>query len=233
MRRKVALILTLLPALAWGHSGGTDDLGCHHDRQEGGYHCHSGPLDGRQFASERKARAALGQDQPGQPSQQGTGYDRELYGDWIDADGDCQDTRTEVLVRQADGPITWEGDRRCEIESGTWHGPYTGRTFRDPSNLHIDHLVPLAEAHESGAAAWPAKRKRAFANSPKNLIVVEAGANMSKGAEGPTEWLPPAQGYHCEYVERWVEVKEKWGLTMGPAERNAVRRLSEACPGGS
>lgn len=25
---------------AWAHSGGTDSKGCHHDRKNGGYHCH-------------------------------------------------------------------------------------------------------------------------------------------------------------------------------------------------
>lgn len=27
-------------ALAYGHSGGTDSNGCHHNRKTGGYHCH-------------------------------------------------------------------------------------------------------------------------------------------------------------------------------------------------
>lgn len=25
---------------AFAHSGGTDSKGCHHDRKNGGYHCH-------------------------------------------------------------------------------------------------------------------------------------------------------------------------------------------------
>lgn len=37
-----ALFVTSLLAAttAWAHSGGTDRNGCHHDRKNGGYHCH-------------------------------------------------------------------------------------------------------------------------------------------------------------------------------------------------
>ena len=29
-----------ISASAFAHSGGTDQYGCHHDRKNGGYHCH-------------------------------------------------------------------------------------------------------------------------------------------------------------------------------------------------
>jgi hypothetical protein len=35
----VACMLVLSGA-ALAHSGGTDRYGCHHDRKNGGYHCH-------------------------------------------------------------------------------------------------------------------------------------------------------------------------------------------------
>lgn len=31
------------------HSGRTDASGCHHDRRTGGYHCHGGRHDGKEF----------------------------------------------------------------------------------------------------------------------------------------------------------------------------------------
>jgi hypothetical protein len=36
-------LLVLLPGLAFAHGGGLDANGCHHDRKNGGYHCHRGP----------------------------------------------------------------------------------------------------------------------------------------------------------------------------------------------
>lgn len=41
----------LLPSLGFGHGGGLDSYGCHHNRKAGGYHCHRGPLAGQYFSS--------------------------------------------------------------------------------------------------------------------------------------------------------------------------------------
>lgn len=41
----------------------------------------------------------------------------------------------------------------CRVVSGLWHDAYTGETVRDPGELDVDHLVPLAEAHRSGGHA--------------------------------------------------------------------------------
>ena len=43
-----AFALTAGPVHA--HGGGLDSHGCHHDRKNGGYHCHQGPFAGQAFA---------------------------------------------------------------------------------------------------------------------------------------------------------------------------------------
>ena len=58
-----ALVLTM-PTIAYPHGGGLDDLGCHHNRRAGGYHCHRGALAGRSFASKAEAVLALGDKLP-------------------------------------------------------------------------------------------------------------------------------------------------------------------------
>lgn len=66
------LIGTFAP-LAYAHGGGLDSLGCHHDRKNGGYHCHRGPLAGRSFASKAEAQKALGDlDRKQKPATQST-----------------------------------------------------------------------------------------------------------------------------------------------------------------
>jgi hypothetical protein len=69
-RLAVAMLLSLSvfalpPGIAHSHSGGLDGHGCHHDRKNGGYHCHQGPLAGQSFASKQEMLATLeAQNQP-------------------------------------------------------------------------------------------------------------------------------------------------------------------------
>ena len=44
--------LFLVSGLLHAHSGGIDEYGCHQDSEGGGYHCHSGVLDGQKFKSQ-------------------------------------------------------------------------------------------------------------------------------------------------------------------------------------
>ena len=46
------VMLTAGPVLA--HSGGLDAYGCHHDRKNGGYHCHQGPFAGQSYESKQE-----------------------------------------------------------------------------------------------------------------------------------------------------------------------------------
>ncbi len=59
MPTRLITIGLLFSSAALGHGGGTDSMGCHHDNQRGGYHCHSGPLAGQSFSSREEALRAL------------------------------------------------------------------------------------------------------------------------------------------------------------------------------
>jgi len=229
---------------ALGHRGRTDSLGCHNDRQRGGYHCHSGPLAGQSFSSREEALRALEGSSPSSPepdtpeprpvapTQPPTvPYSRDLYGGWTDADGDCQDTRQEVLIAESLVPVELDA-RGCRVVSGQWLDPFTGQTFTNPGDLDIDHFIPLAEAHRSGASQWTPQLRRQFANDlswPGSLIAVSASANRSKGDRDPADWLPPNQDFHCEYVRAWVIAKGYWGLTMDDRERGSVYSVLGQC----
>ncbi|WP_354081769.1 hypothetical protein [Constrictibacter sp. MBR-5] len=112
-------------------------------------------------------------------------YDRALYRHWIDADGDCQDTREEVLI--AESLVVVQLDQPgCKVLVGLWVCPYTGSVVTDRRQIDIDHMVPLAEAHASGADIWDEERRQAYANDldkPDSLVAVLAGANRSKGPD--------------------------------------------------
>ena len=127
-------------------------------------------------------------------------HHRNLYQHWIDADGDCQDTRAEVLIAESRVPVAFQTAPQSSVSSGEWFGAYAGQVFTDPSELDVDHLVPLKEAHESGTFSWDASRKRDFANDlsdPNHLIAVSASQNRSKGAKDLNEWMPADSSFHC------------------------------------
>ena len=63
-RVAVAILLslssfTLTAVTVHAHGGGLDGHGCHHDRKNGSYHCHQGPLVGQSFASKQEMLTTL------------------------------------------------------------------------------------------------------------------------------------------------------------------------------
>jgi len=141
-----------------------------------------------------------------------SGYNRKDWPHWEDLDRDCQNTRAEILIRDSRIPVQFKNRRECLVVAGEWFGPYTGRTFYRASDVDIDHVVPLAHAHRAGGAGWPRWKKRQFANDPDNLLAVDDATNQEKGAQPPSQWMPPRSEFWCEYLARWVLIEERYGL---------------------
>ena len=159
-------------------------------------------------------------------------YDRGDWRHWVDADGDCQDARQEVLIAESLVSVTFETDRKCRVETGRWYGAFTAVYADDPGDLDIDHMVPLKNAHLSGGWSWDADMREEYANNleeENHLIAVTASANRSKGAKGPEEWGPPEQSYWCDYATDWTEVKARWDLTMTERESEIVMDMLGTC----
>ena len=156
-------------------------------------------------------------------------YQRSYFGDWIDEDKDCQNTRHELLTKLSTGTID-TGSNKCSVSKGRWLDPYTGQTFYDARDLDIDHLVPLHWAWYHGADKWSKEKRVKFANDEVNLFAVKASVNREKGALSPLEWLPPAQSFHCQYVLRFQRVMKIYGLEFTDKEGRDYETLkSEVC----
>ena len=160
-------------------------------------------------------------------------YDREHWGDWEDEDRDCQDTRQETLISESITAIRYDPEEPgCRVASGRWRGAYAGAAFTTPRDLQIDHMVPIGDAHRSGAWQWDAERRRAYYNYldyPNHLIAVDGGENQSKGDRSPDEWKPPLDAYHCQYALDWINIKRLWGLSATRAEVAALRDMLATC----
>lgn len=146
---------------------------------------------------------------------------------WIDENQDCQDTKTEVLIRDNVGYLKFVRDNPCLIATGKWRCPYTGKVLRDVADVAVDHIVPLTNAHETGGAQWPEEKKQAFANDPDNLVTVKKDIKNEKADQSPDQWRPPNQKYWKEYAYRWRAVKEKYGLEIADAERKAIDEMKQ------
>ncbi|MEW2252288.1 HNH endonuclease family protein [Streptomyces sp. NPDC058733] len=156
-----------------------------------------------------------------------TGYSRDLFPHWITISGTCN-TRETVLKRDGTNVVT---DSSCAAVSGSWYSPYDGATWTAASDLDIDHLVPLAEAWDSGASKWTTAQRQAFANdlTRPQLIAVTDNVNQAKGDQDPATWMPSRTAYRCTYVRAWVQVKYYYDLSVDTAEKNALTNYLASC----
>lgn len=153
-----------------------------------------------------------------------------FFGEWLDADGDCLNTRHEVLLAESTVPVRMTSGG-CTVAAGRWVSAYDRTVASSPAQLEVDHVVPVAEAWGSGARAWTQARRIAFYNDlgvGASLAAVPRALNQDKQADGPEAWLPPTN--RCAYVQAWTAVKHRWRLSVDRVERGALLRYADLCP---
>jgi len=155
-------------------------------------------------------------------------YDRDAFRHWVDDDGDCQDTRAELLIAKSTiRPTFAYENKQCRVVSGRWISPFTGRPIQNSDDVEIDHVVPLKWAWERGAWRWSGAQREQFANDMANLMAVEGELNSSKGGRSPSEWLPPSG--QCGYVARFSRVVKTYGLAPRPHEKVWIQNFLDNC----
>jgi Protein of unknown function (DUF1524) len=76
---------------------------------------------------------------------------------------------------------------------------------------------------------WDDKRRREFANDPRNLLAIGATANFDKAFRDASAWLPPNQAFRCEFVARQVSVKAAYRLRVSANETRAMAAVLDHC----
>jgi hypothetical protein len=164
-------------------------------------------------------------------SEQPAGYSLTLF-PWVDVDGDGCATDELVLARDSLDPPTLNA--HCEPVTGRWFSPYDGLTWTSATDVTIDHVVSLKEAWDSGAFAWSAERRIAFANDlddRRTLRVVSESIDAAKQTNDPKHWMPPLESDWCRYLGDHIAIKARWSLTMDQGEADAIREtLTARCP---
>ena len=111
---------------------------------------------------------------------------------------------------------------------GGIYGPYTGTWFASIKETDIEHIVARSEAHDSGlCAAGPAIWSE-FASDLLNLTLASPSVNRHQKSDNDiAEWLPDLN--QCWYVDRTLQVRRQYGLTIDRAEADAVDRILAGC----
>jgi hypothetical protein len=151
-----------------------------------------------------------------------TGYKREQFKHWVGTGNGC-DARKSVIIAEAVKKPTV--DSKCNIVGGEWLSIYDNAKVTEAKKLDVDHMVPLAEAWDSGASKWDAKKREMYANDQtdlRHLIAVTGASNRSKSDRDPAEWMPTNKAYACEYLTNWVSIKVRWSLSVDQKEKDAI-----------
>jgi hypothetical protein len=165
------------------------------------------------------------------------GYEREAFGQaWLDVDRNGCDTRNDILRRDLTGVLFTDGSS-CRVAAGSFQEPYTGlsvdfrRGQESSKAVQIDHVVALGDAWQKGAQQLTPRQRQSLANDPMNLIAADGPANQQKSASDAATWLPKNKAFRCHYVARQISVKAAYALWVTEAERDAMKRVLDTCPG--
>lgn len=166
------------------------------------------------------------------PEDTGAHYDRDDWPHWREQGEGC-DTR-QLVLRQQGHAVRVGAD--CTVLAGEWVSAYDGVTVTDPTELDVDHVVPLAEVarsgrivdgHRVGPRTWSRDQRTAYANDVDGLVAVTTSSNRSKGDDDPGRWLPDHD--RCHYVSWWIEVKTRYRLSVDQPEHDALATVLTAC----
>lgn len=164
-------------------------------------------------------------------------YNRQEWKHWSYKERSCWNTREDILARDAKDielldrvkQPTDSKDNACYISGGRWIDPYSGVEIKKPRDLDIDHIVPLSYAARQGASTWDMATKESFANDAVNLLSVSASENRAKSDSGPDDYMPTDETYHCNYSKMFINVIDKYNLSVTPADKRALSKGLKSC----
>ena len=133
--------------------------------------------------------------------------------------------RCSVYVRDDYGGSTKEEE--IAKNWGGWWSPYDGTEFPNEESDR-EHIVALAEAHDSGLCTASPEVRARFTSDLDNLTLALPRLNRyEKVAKDAAEWQP-------KHNLRWfagrvLAAKLEYGLTVDPQEAAALEAMLEGC----
>ena len=166
-----------------------------------------------------------------------THHEYRVYDGTHDGDGDGVGCET-LSAPPGDRPSSSSSTSSTSSASGgrydrdnwSFNSSSARATLMCDSTEHVDHIVALKEAYDSGAANWTNARKRQFANDLTNLWCLNASVNISKSDHDLAEWSGGSCNQRRHIATVTVRVKSTYGLSTDPAEANAISSaLAASC----
>lgn len=160
---------------------------------------------------------------------------RQHFGRWIRINpSSCLNTRHWLLLHRSQEPVT-VAPSGCRILTGRWYDPFSNQTFLEAKDVEVDHMVPLKHAWDVGAFRWNKAQRCAFANfvyDEDHLVIISITENRRKGARGPDGYLPSHRSFWCEYLAKYLRVKQIWELPLLPQEALKIQEITQqhGCP---
>tara|TARA_Y100001970_G_scaffold139740_1_gene171994 strand:+ start:797 stop:1474 length:678 start_codon:yes stop_codon:yes gene_type:complete len=207
----LSITVTFLGSFCLSHPGRTDSNGGHYDKSASMYHCHDSACS--EIVDTEANEAGIKR------------YNRKDWRHWIDEDGDCQNTRAEILISQSELSVEFATSRQCRVVKGSWLGGLTGVRLLYASDVDIDHVIPLSYAHRHGGASWSAQKKEQFANDPLNLLPTYDMENREKSDKGPSGYLPPNKNLVYSYIKRWQAIGVNYDLSIASDDMVIIRDI--------
>lgn len=175
-----------------------------------------------------------------------SGYDSSLFGypannvtdyGWPEEVAYCN-TRGAVLYTYSQYP-EFADETTCELsESNYWTdkygfynrntGSYEFLTSDNPRDFDAEHIVARKDAWVSGAHSMDESTRFHIGNDPENFLLASASSNRSKGDSSPEDYLPVGED-RCIYVERYIKVKSKYGLSITDGDYAALNSALNEC----
>ena len=111
---------------------------------------------------------------------------------------------------------------------GGVYGPYSGNWLKGIRDTDIEHIVARSEAHGSGLCAADPDTRDEFASDLLNFTLASPSVNRhQKSDKDVAEWLPDMN--QCWYVDRVIQVRLEYGLTIDQAEADAIDTVLATC----
>ena len=187
-----------------------DGVACDSTSNPSGYIPHAQPVDDPSQGCPADAATWRGlqvcEEQPRE------GYDRAAFGS---AYSSLEDDIIDML------PPTMRA-------GGQVYTPYSCLAFDiradGTASTDIEHIVALAEAHDSGIAV---DQRRDIAADLDNLTIADPQVNRTEKSDRDAgEWTPARHG--AWFAERVIAVKLEYGLSVDATERDALEALLAA-----